>query len=75
MTTVLSTIFFEHFKMATWRHRTSYDASYRTKAETKLFVKSIISRVILHQKLKNMEFRGKNLIHDFFVEFRKSNLF
>ena len=38
-----------------------------TRKETKLFVNSVISQVISHQKLKNMEFHGKNLIHDFLL--------
>ena len=47
------------------------------REKMKLFVNCIISRVISHQKLKSMEFPGKNLIGDFFIEFheRKSNLF
>ena len=39
------------------------------REEIKLFVNCIISRVILHQKLKNMEFCRKNLIRDFLLNF------
>ena len=45
------------------------DASYRTQTKTKLFAKYFILRVISHQKLKNMEFRGKNFIHDILLNF------
>ena len=46
-----------------------YDASYRMWKEAKLFVNCIISRVISHQKLKNIEFLGKNFIRDFLLNF------
>ena len=37
----------------------------RMRKEMKLFVNCVIS----HQKLKNMEFRGNNLIRDFLLNF------
>ena len=55
----------EHFEMATPRHGL-YDI---TRKETKLFVNCNISQVISHQKLKNMEFRGKKFISDFLLNF------
>ena len=39
------------------------------RKETKLFVNCIISLVISHKKLENMEFHGKDLIHDFLLNF------
>ena len=45
------------------------NASYRIWIKTKLSAKSIILGVILHQKFKNMKFRGKILICDFLLNF------
>ena len=48
-----------------------YDGSYRMRKETIFFffVNCVISQIISHQKLKNMEFCGKNLIHNFLLNF------
>ena len=39
------------------------------RKEMKLYIKCVILQVISHQKLKNMEFHEKNLIHDFLFNF------